>query len=239
MPVPGCTLSRAAAKVAEPYNRSETTEDKKAMRIIATATPPPDLQVLVAAFGTYSAIPPAAWASYDRQVSVWLASVRAAGNPESYQAIPDQSCPGARIDPNASAPTRGDKSMDVSNFVSSSGFIKPADLADGPRREVIADVRPGKYERPDMEFQSGGILSINGTNMRILTNAWGTETDAWAGKEVELYVGKTQFQGQDRDSVLVKTISPPIPSSERPKPKPTVAAPKSSLADDLSDEIPF
>lgn len=128
------------------------------------------------------------------------------------------------------------KPMDISDQISS-GFIKVADLAGGTRREVIADVRPGKYQNPDCEFQSGAVLTLNATNMRTMADVWGPETDAWTGKEIELYVGKTQYQGQDRDSVLVKTISPPIPASERPKP--TVAAPKSSRADDLSDEIPF
>jgi hypothetical protein len=109
--------------------------------------------------------------------------------------------------------------MDISDQISS-GFIKVSDLAGGPRRAAIAYVRPGRFERPDVEFQDGSMLSLNATNMRILARAWGTETDAWTGKEVELYVGKTEFQGQQRDSVLVRTISPAIPSAQQPKPKP-------------------
>jgi hypothetical protein len=129
--------------------------------------------------------------------------------------------------------------MDVSEYISSGGFIKPVDLADGPRREVISEVRPGKYERPDMEFQSGAILTLNATNMRVLTNAYGIETNAWTGKEVELYIGKTSFNGQERESVLVKTISPPIPESERAKPKPKPKPQQVNTGDSLNDEIPF
>jgi hypothetical protein len=126
--------------------------------------------------------------------------------------------------------------MDISDQINSSGFIKVPDLADGPRRAVIADVRPGRFKGPDMELQDGSVLSLNATNMRTLANAWGTETDGWIGKEIELYVGKTQFQGQDRDSVLVRTISPPIPLGERPKPK---LKPASNSSAELNDEIPF
>lgn len=128
--------------------------------------------------------------------------------------------------------------MDISDQISSRGFIKVADLAGGTRREVIADVRPGKYQNPDCEFQSGAVLTLNATNMRTMAAVWGPETDAWTGKEIELCVGKTQYQGQDRDSVLVKAISPPIPLGERPKPNPNPNS-KPSRADDLSDEIPF
>jgi hypothetical protein len=195
--------------------------------------PPPDLAALVATFGFYSAIPPAAWASYDRQIAAWLADVRAASDPKTYLATPDQSCPSARIDPRASALARR-KDMDISEHISG-GFLKVGDLAGGVRREVIAEVRPGRYQNPDCEFQSGAVLTLNATNLRALAAAWGPETDAWTGKEVELYVGKTQFNGQDRESVLVRPISPPIPAEQRPKPAPK---PRGAIAG-LDDEIPF
>jgi hypothetical protein len=126
--------------------------------------------------------------------------------------------------------------MDISDQMTSSGFIKVPDLANGPERNVIDDVRPGRYERPDLFLQGGRMLSLNVTNMRALASAWGTETDAWIGKEVELYVGKIQFQGQDRDSVLVRAISPAIPLSERAK---APSPPKQKLSSELNDDIPF
>ena len=121
--------------------------------------------------------------------------------------------------------------MDISNHITSK-FLKPAHLASGPRRAVIAEVRAGQYQNPDCEFQDGGVLTLNATNLRALADAWGTQTEAWIGKEVELYAGKTEFKGEQRDSVLVRPISPPIPVSERPKPVPKPAA-------DMNDEIPF
>jgi hypothetical protein len=126
--------------------------------------------------------------------------------------------------------------MDIRDQMQSSGFIKVPDLANGPERNVIDDVRPGRYERPDLFLQDGRMLSLNITNMRALASVWGTETDAWIGKEIELYVGKIQFQGELRDSVLVRPISPAIPLSERPKPQPK---PKQNAATDMNDDIPF
>jgi hypothetical protein len=122
--------------------------------------------------------------------------------------------------------------MDISDQLLT-GFIKFQHVADGPRRDVIAAVAPGRFG-PEAEMQGGGTLSLNQTNLRKLADAWGTETDRWIGKEVELYAGKTRYQGEDRDSVLVRTISPALTMAER-----AAAKPKQTLKHDLNDEIPF
>lgn len=133
---------------------------------------------------------------------------------------------------------KGSKEMDISDQINSGGFIKVDHLADGPQRNVIFDIRPGKFDRPDVEFQDGGKLSLNATNMRVLAKSWGTETNNWVGKEVELYVGQTEFMNEKRDSVLIRPISPPTPESEMPKPKPRSAA-APARKPDFDDEIPF
>jgi hypothetical protein len=120
--------------------------------------------------------------------------------------------------------------MDIRDQINS-GFLKVADLADGPQRHVIQSVRPGNFGKPDVKFEAGSILSLNATNMRALALAWGTETDNWIGKEVELYIGETQYSGERRDSVLARPISPALPVAERSKPRPP---PK-----DFDDSIPF
>jgi hypothetical protein len=124
--------------------------------------------------------------------------------------------------------------MDVSGMLMS-GFIKADTVANGPVRGVIANVAPGKFERPDMELQDGGTLGLNATNLRTLSAAWGPETNEWIGKEVELYLGKTVYMGKEQDSVLVKAISPATPWRSR------TGAPAGSQSrqKELDDDIPF
>lgn len=123
--------------------------------------------------------------------------------------------------------------MDISDQISS-GFIKPEHL-DHPERAIIANVAPGRFDRPDMELQDGRTLGLNGTNLRTMNSAWGPLTEEWVGKEIELYVGKTTYNGQERDSVLVRTISPHIAWRSK------MGAPAGSQArkKELDDDIPF
>lgn len=127
--------------------------------------------------------------------------------------------------------------MDISDQLLS-GFIKVADIARGPRRDVVAYATIGRFGKTDLEFQGGGTLSLNQTNLRTIANAWGTETNDWIGKELEMYVGKVNYQGQDMDSVMVRAISPPIP----PRPKPQQNLPPAARTTPRGfhdDEIPF
>ena len=121
--------------------------------------------------------------------------------------------------------------MDISEHLQS-GFIKAPDLAGGPQRAVIEDVRQGRFERPDLHIQDGRMVGLNVTNLRALGNYWGSETDAWIGKQIELFVGKTEFQGKVQDSIMIRPISPPIPMAERKKPQP-------KQKPDFDDSIPF
>jgi len=121
--------------------------------------------------------------------------------------------------------------MDISDQIIA-GFIKVQHL-DVPRRDVIADVALGRFGT-EIEFQDGSKLSLNQTNLRKVADAWSTETDNWLGKELEMYAGKAKFGGKDVDSVMVRPISPAIPMSERPKPKP-----RQSVRSELNDEVPF
>jgi hypothetical protein len=125
---------------------------------------------------------------------------------------------------------KGEKDMDVSDLLLS-GFIKVDTLGGQPRRDVITGVIQGRFDRPDMELQGGGTLGLNATNLRTLASAWGPLTEDWVGKEIELYVGKTFYNGQDRDSVLVRTISPNTAWSAAP-----IGTPRRK---ELDDDIPF
>ena len=77
-------------------------------------------------------------------------------------------------------------------------------------------------------FESGEALSVNSTNNRTLMRAYGSNSDEWVGKDVELALGRIKFQGEWKDAVIVKPISPSI-----------AAANKAEAAAKLDDEIPF
>ncbi len=97
--------------------------------------------------------------------------------------------------------------MNMSKF-SGENFVKVNDVRDGSMEGKIAGVREGKYGKPDLILASGDVLSLNVTNNKTLIRAYGSNSDDWVGKEVELFLGKIPFNGVDNDAVLVKAISP-------------------------------
>ena len=127
--------------------------------------------------------------------------------------------------------------MDVSKYMGAA-FLKLGDVkVNGPLRLIITDVEEGKYDRPDVSFDDGTRLGLNVTGTRNLARAWGVDTDAWLGKEVELSVGETDINGKTEEMIVVTPISPPIPREDRPPPpKPSK---RNKDAGDLNDEIPF
>ena len=93
---------------------------------------------------------------------------------------------------------------------SGESFLKVADVRDGPLDLQIAVIREGKFEKPDLVFETGDILSLNATNTKILMRAFGSDSDGWIGKQVELYLGEIEYQGHMQEAVLVRPISPPV-----------------------------
>jgi hypothetical protein len=114
--------------------------------------------------------------------------------------------------------------MDMRKF-SGSQFVKCADVSSGPIREKIAGVEVGKYNKPNITFESGAILSVNATNARALIRAFGRDSESWIGNDVELFLGEIEYQGKPQPAVLLRTISeaatgkPPAPKKVT-KPKP-------------------
>ena len=90
-------------------------------------------------------------------------------------------------------------------------FIKPDDVREKPLRRRIANVRKGNYDKLELVFDSGEVLSLNATNTRALSRVYGGSSDAPIGKIVELHLGQLRYQGADHDAVLVKPITPPEP----------------------------
>jgi len=82
--------------------------------------------------------------------------------------------------------------MDMKKY-SGEHFIKVADVRDGPIEGRIAVVREGQYDKPDLIFESGDVLSLNATNNKTLVRAYGTESDYWIGKQIEMFLGTIQI----------------------------------------------
>ncbi|PWT73224.1 MAG: hypothetical protein C5B60_08485 [Chloroflexi bacterium] len=121
--------------------------------------------------------------------------------------------------------------MDMSKYFGGK-FLKVEDIkaAGGLVKVRIVDVTEGRFDRPDLHFDDGSQMGVNATNGRVLARAYGFNSDDWIDKEVELYVGQVQFQGNLQDAILIKTISPPIENK---------APAKTGPRGGLDDEIPF
>ena len=108
--------------------------------------------------------------------------------------------------------------MDMSAYVGSS-FIKLGDVREGPRQETIANVQIGNFDRPELTFESGSVLSLNKTSVRILINAYGEDSRNWEGCALEVYFGRVGTKEGDKDAILVRPITPakaPLPKKVAP-----------------------
>jgi hypothetical protein len=123
--------------------------------------------------------------------------------------------------------------MDMRDYAGSA-FITVEGLREGPRQETIVAVALGKYDKPVTSFESGDQFALNKTNTRTLINAYGEDSRDWIGNTVELFLGTATFNGEERESVVVRPVSPSkLVESRMPAPK------SSRPANDMSDNIPF
>jgi hypothetical protein len=138
--------------------------------------------------------------------------------------------------------SKRDREMDMRKY-SGHRYIKPDHVRYDQLQEQIVDVRLGNYDKPDLIFESGDLLSLNATNNQTLICAYGANSDDWCGKVIELFLGELKFQGKTIEAVLVRPISPPLEPAEQTKPN----APKEELSEteetsragDVDDNIPF
>jgi hypothetical protein len=116
--------------------------------------------------------------------------------------------------------------MDMKKYCGTS-FIKYDDVRNRPVIQTIAEVVEGNYDKPNLKFESGRQFSLNTTNCRTLTEAYGPKSADWLGAEIELYPGRIKFNGSENDAVLVR----PVSVTKNP------AQPKGEPG--LDDEIPY
>ena len=125
--------------------------------------------------------------------------------------------------------------MDVSKWIGEP-FLKPEDIGATSIALTIVDIAEGKWEKLDLTFNDGSKLSLNKTNGQAIARAWGRESDNWIDKKVELSVGLTTYDGEQRESILLKPITPATPASAL---KPVKLPKQTRQSDQLDDNIPF
>ena len=133
--------------------------------------------------------------------------------------------------------------MDISKYMTGA-YITAKDLGEEVRDETIADTRDGQYGKPELVFESKDKLSLNATNLKIMTKHYGRETNLWVGIMIRLVRGEATFNGNRVPSVVIVPVSPAIPQDQRlwrtslkGKLKPQATA--GDMHRPLDDDIPF
>jgi hypothetical protein len=144
---------------------------------------------------------------------------------------------------NTRAPSTKETTMDMRRY-SGDHFIKVDDVRERPIEAQIAVVKAGRFDKADIVFETGDILSLNATNTKILVCAYGPNSEDWIAKSIEMFLGEVEFQKKMQEAVVVRPISPPLKLAEQTKLPPADDKKKSPPTavngkDDLDDEIPF
>src|SRR5262245_8962207 len=101
--------------------------------------------------------------------------------------------------------------MDARKFASR--FVKPDDVREGPLvTRIVSVLEDDKYARLLLELETGSQIALNGGNTNTLIKAWGHETNAWVGHEVELQLGTYKDWRADppeeKETVKAVPVSP-------------------------------
>ena len=91
--------------------------------------------------------------------------------------------------------------MDVTDYLGNSDFLKAADIGKGRPRVKVKAIHSrdftdesGTKSKLLLEFvDKDKMMVLNVTNTRRMAGAYGTDSDKWIGKEIELYVEDTQM----------------------------------------------
>jgi hypothetical protein len=126
-------------------------------------------------------------------------------------------------------------SMDMRKYAGEQ-YLKVDDVRHGSLLVQIAVVKPGKFDKPDVVFETGQILSLSVTNDKILVRAYGPDSDDWLGKEIELTLGQIEFEKKPQDAIIVVPSSPALNETERKAAQDRLAAKNPG---EMNDMIPF
>jgi hypothetical protein len=140
--------------------------------------------------------------------------------------------------------------MDI-NTLFPSDYLKAADFPSprvltirGIGVEEIGDEKTAKPVLHFMEEQRG--LVLNKTNSGLIAHSLGNETDAWIGRQLELYKEPVSFQGRIVDAIRVRvaitapTAQPaPVAATPAPTVRPAPAAAPAAQEAFVQDDINF
>ncbi len=153
--------------------------------------------------------------------------------------------------------------MNIENAFPSK-YLKAANLGGKTIRLKITNVvmeKLGDDERPVAYFTgtTKGLV-LNKTNANVINEVYGSETDNWIGKDIDIYPTRVEYAGRMVDGMRVRIPAAPPKGKAGPAPGKTAltaaiiehldAPPPASeadygtigggsLADDLDDVIPF
>ena len=119
-----------------------------------------------------------------------------------------------------------------------SKYLRQEDVGDGLKLK-IEDVVHANVARDDapvelkwvlkFEGQDKGLV-LNSTNLQLLGQILGDDTDLWIGKSVVLYTDPSvSYQGKLVGGIRVRAVR----TASKPAPA------KSAADDDMSDDVPF
>jgi hypothetical protein len=115
-----------------------------------------------------------------------------------------------------------------------SATLKAADLQGAEPVVKIEKVEMKKFDDGNklvIAFEGKKkALVCNKTNANRIAHAYGTDTDAWIGKEITLFVDQVEFKGDIVDAIRIRAKKPAPPARQ------TGGVSDAAMAD---DEIPF
>ena len=106
-------------------------------------------------------------------------------------------------------------------------WLRAKDLEGGPRREIIAVVKPPppvsdkvKYPKPSIVCESGAVVSLNQGSVRNLRSMLGDDSDGWVGHQIVCRYASGLVGNVEREWVDVEPVGFVRPDQRRPIAKP-------------------
>jgi len=121
--------------------------------------------------------------------------------------------------------------VDIESFISGK-YLKAADV-DPPVTDLVTGVKPETMPGEStpkyvVYLQSLKPWVLNVTNAKVLAEAWGTQTETWPGRQVELFALPVSYQGKTVQGIRCRipqapqqappAPAPPAPTAPQPAP---------------------